>query len=76
MIELVRFLIKNIIGNDEFEIEEETEGERINYLVKAKPENIGLIIGKEGKTIKNIRRIAAIRATLENKVINIAVSEL
>lgn len=76
MTELIKFMIKKIIGSDEFTVDEETEGERINYLVKAKPESIGLIIGKEGKTIKNIRRIAAIRATLENKLINITVSEL
>ena len=75
MKDLISFLIKNITGVEDIDIEEQSEDSRINYLIHAKPEQIGLIIGKEGKTIKNLRRIVSIRATLENKVVNLAVEE-
>lgn len=75
MKELVTFLIKNITGSDDFTVSEENSDGRIDVSVSANPEVIGLIIGKEGKTIKNIRKIASIKASLENSIINISVTE-
>lgn len=73
MVDLLKFLIGKITGTSDFKIEE-TEDERgTNYLIHANPEIIGLIIGKEGKTIKNIRRIASVRGVLENKSINLTI---
>lgn len=75
MKELLEFLIKNIAG-DEFEVKEEVlEENRINYQVTADPSIIGLIIGKMGKTIKTLRKILSIRAVLEEKSVNISVTE-
>jgi len=75
MKELTTFLIENIIGSDEFTVEETIESGKCDILVKIKSENIGFIIGKEGKTIKNIRRILAIKASLERLSVNIKVEE-
>ena len=75
MKKLLKFLVGKITGSDDFEIESVEENGRESLFVKANPEIIGMIIGKEGRTIKNIRRIAAIKATLENKLINISVEE-
>ena len=75
MKELTTFLIENIIGSDEFTVEEIIENGKCDILVKTKSENIGFIIGKEGKTIKNIRRILAIKASLERLSVNIKVEE-
>ncbi len=72
---LIRFLIQKITGKDDFSVEETQDEKGTLFVVHAKPEIIGLIIGKEGKTIKNIRRIASIMAVLENKSINISVVE-
>ena len=76
MIELINFLIQKITGSTEFEVTETQDERGALFTVKAKPEIIGLIIGKAGKTIKNIRRIASIRATAENKFVNINVIEM
>ena len=73
MKELLTFLIKNITNSDDFNIEEESDGEKISLNVYANPSIIGLIIGKNGKTIKNLRRIVAIRGAQEKKVISINV---
>ena len=75
MIDLLKFLIAKITNSDDFEISEAPEGEKINFTVSANPSIIGLIIGKGGKTIKNIRKILSIRAVLENKSVNISVTE-
>lgn len=76
MKDLIKFLIQNITGNSDFDIEEKEDEKGSLFVVNAKPEIIGLIIGKGGKTIKNIRRIASIKAVLENKAINISVLEI
>jgi predicted RNA-binding protein YlqC (UPF0109 family) len=78
MKELLEFLITKITAakaGTDFTVSEEQEEEKTNLVITAKNEIIGLIIGKEGKTIKNIRKIVAIRAVLENKSINISVLE-
>lgn len=73
---LLEFLIKNITGSDEFSIDESAQEEnRINFEVKANKEIIGLIIGRDGKTIKNIRKILSIPATLSRQSVNISVIE-
>ena len=75
MQDLIKFLITKITGSEDFDITESTDERGELFTIKAKPEIIGLIIGKAGKTIKNIRRIASIRATAENKFVNINVIE-
>ncbi len=75
MRKLATFIIQSITGSKDFEVEEANEEKSINLAIKANPEITGLIIGKKGKTIKNIRKILAIRATRENKGVSISISE-
>lgn len=75
MKDLLKFLITNITGVAEFEIEESENDSMIDFNVHAPKESMGLIIGKEGKTIKNIRKIMSIRATIEKKAIQINILE-
>lgn len=73
---LLEFLINKITvatPAEDFSVSEETNEGKTVLTVSAKPDIIGLIIGKEGKTIKNIRKIVSIRAVLENKSVNISV---
>ena len=73
MKDLLTFIVKGITGKDNLEITEETEGERIHFLIKAPEDSIGIIIGKEGKTIKAIRSLLKVRATLEKKGVSVSV---
>jgi len=75
MKKLVKFLVKNITGSSDFEVESSVEDGREELVIKADQEIIGMIIGKGGKTIKNIRRLAAMRAALQDKLINISITE-
>ena len=73
MKDLLTFIVKGITGKDNFEIAEETEGERSHFLVKAPEDSVGIIIGKEGRTIKAIRSLLKVRATLEKKGVSVSV---
>lgn len=79
MKDLLAFLISEITGakiKDDFEVSEDTVEGKTTLNVVSKPDIIGLIIGKEGKTIKNIRKIVSVKAVLENKSINISVNPM
>lgn len=74
MKELLEFLISNITGSKEFNVTKNEEEGNVTFEVIADPNIVGLIIGKEGKTIKNLRKILSVRATKERIGVNINVN--
>lgn len=51
---------------------EEVDGNFVRLLVKVEPEeNAGMVIGKGGGTIKAIRNILRVKATLEKKGVSV-----
>ncbi|TXG76508.1 KH domain-containing protein [Candidatus Dojkabacteria bacterium] len=70
-------IIKGIVDKtDEVEIiEEENEGV-VNLTVKVNPEEMGKVIGKEGKVIRAIRNVLRIQAMKENKKIYVNLAEV
>jgi predicted RNA-binding protein YlqC (UPF0109 family) len=75
MKDLLNYLIESITGSKDFEISETEADGKLELNVKADPSIVGLIIGKQGKTIKNLRKIVAIKAALNDKAVNILVSD-
>jgi len=75
MKELLKFLLKEITGKENFLIEEAEEQGGITLSVKAEPSDMGLIIGKGGKTIKAIQDILRVKGNLEKKSVYVTVSE-
>jgi predicted RNA-binding protein YlqC (UPF0109 family) len=73
MKELLEYILKGILGDKKFEIIENQEGGRIIYTIKVEPENVGIIIGKNGRMIKSIRNILKVRATLEKTAVTLNV---
>ena len=73
MKDLLTHILKAISGGEKFKIEETTEGDSTHYLIKAPEDSVGLIIGKEGKTIKAIRNLLKVRATLEKTAVSVSV---
>lgn len=74
MKDLLYYILKNITKSD-LEIEETVDGTHITFTIKAKSENIGLIIGKEGSTIRAIRSLLKVMAVLEQKSVSLTVAE-
>ncbi len=75
MRDLLEFLVKSITGDTKFTIEEAEQDGRVDYLIMAPKEFVGMIIGKEGKTIRAIRNLVKVRATLEKKAVSVSVEE-
>ena len=75
MKELLTYLIKEITGEDDFTIEEIQENNHLSLNVFANPSILGLIIGKNGSTIKAIQTIARVKGRLENKSVFVNVNE-
>jgi predicted RNA-binding protein YlqC (UPF0109 family) len=75
MKDLSLFLISNITGSNDISVSETQEEGRTIIDVTAEKSVVGLIIGKEGKTIKNLRRILAIRAAKEDTMVSVNVHE-
>ncbi|OGM18453.1 hypothetical protein A2686_02505 [Candidatus Woesebacteria bacterium RIFCSPHIGHO2_01_FULL_38_10] len=75
MRELLEYLIKGITGKEDFSIEEASEDDKVTYNVRLAPDEIGLVIGREGKVIKAIQTLMRVRGGKENLSIIVNVSE-
>lgn len=75
MKDLLEFLLKGVLGEEKFDIEEVEDQGRIVYTIKTDPKNIGMIIGKGGHMIKALRNILKVRATLEKRAVSLNVGE-
>lgn len=63
MKQLIEYIVSNIVNHPESVIvtEETTDEKDLHkYLIKVDPEDIGRVIGKQGKVIKSIRQIVRI----------------
>jgi len=65
MKQLIEYIVSNIVNHPESVVitEEQIEGnDATKYLIKVDAEDVGRVIGKEGKVIKAIRQIVRIAA--------------
>jgi predicted RNA-binding protein YlqC (UPF0109 family) len=73
---LLTYLLTEILGNNDFEIDENIQDSGfIDLKIIANPENMGLIIGKKGRMIKALRTILKTKATLDRIGFSLEVSE-
>lgn len=78
MKELITFIISNIVKNKEnVKITEivETPTNRKTFLINVSKEDMGIVIGKMGKTINSIRNIAKAKSIKDNTFVNIQIKE-
>lgn len=75
MQDLLEFLIKGITGREDIEVASEENQGFLNYKILAPQEFVGVLVGKGGRTIKAIRNILKVRATLEKKAVGVSVEE-
>jgi predicted RNA-binding protein YlqC (UPF0109 family) len=74
MKKLLEFLIKSIVSHPkEVKIEESSQDGILNYAISAHPDDIKIIIGKKGRTIRSIRELAKIKTIFNKKKINLKI---
>ena len=74
MKDLLSHIVEGILG-EKVEIEEVNDNDFIVYKLSIPKENVGIIIGKGGKTINAIKNVLKIRAIRENVRVDVEVNE-
>ncbi len=70
------YIINSIVDiPDKVVIDEESDGEFVTFKVIVDKEDMGKVIGKNGKVIRAIRNVLKIPAIKQNKKINIVLEE-
>lgn len=76
MKQFLEFIIRNIVKNpDSVEITETKQDNLFIYKIKVATDDMGIVIGKEGKTIKNIREMAIAKAIKDQIRVNVLLEE-
>ena len=72
MKEVLELVIKNLVENqDEVSINEKNDGKTICYEVKVAGNDMGKVIGKQGKMAKSIRSVMKAISVKEHKRVTI-----
>jgi predicted RNA-binding protein YlqC (UPF0109 family) len=76
MKELVQYLAKSLVNNPDAVEVKETDGETASILeLKVAKEDLGRIIGKQGRTAKSIRTILNAAASRTNRKVVLEIVE-
>lgn len=76
MQDTLNYIVTSIVDHpDDVKIDEINENEVLNLIISANKEDIGKIIGKEGKVIRSIRNIMKIKAMKQGVRINISIAD-
>ena len=77
MKELVAFIAEHIVDNvEDIEIEEDVVDSEINLTLKVNPDDMGKVIGKQGKTANSIRSILKACAIKEEKKVTLNIESI
>lgn len=72
MKELVEFLAKSLVDNpEEVRVTERVEGDTTIFELKVAQEDMGKVIGKQGKIAKAIRSLVKASSVKDNKKVNV-----
>lgn len=67
MKELVEYLVKSIVSKpDEVKVSESKDEGGVNIDLEVSNEDMGIVIGRAGQTIKALRKLIAVKAMAEN----------
>ncbi len=76
MKDALAYIITSMVDKpEEVEVSEEENQGIVNFTIKVGQDDMGKVIGKEGKVIKAIRNVMRIPGVLQNKKIYITLAE-
>jgi len=72
--ELVRYVFTSLVDNpDEVRIETTTDGGSVRFEVAVAPDDVGKVIGRQGRIIKAIRTLARAAGSLDGRDVEVEV---
>ncbi len=75
MTDLLEYIVKNLVSKpEEVKISEETDKSHVAFQLTIDPEDMGIVIGKSGQTIRAIRRLLVTRALAEDPNLQVQVN--
>lgn len=76
MKDLLHYIVTSLVSNPEaIRIDENRDDSEILLTLTVDPADMGVIIGKQGQTIRAIRKLLTVRAMAEKVRINLQLSE-
>jgi len=76
MKDLLSYIVSNLVTKPEaIQIDEQSQNGEVNLNLVVDPADMGLIIGKNGQTIKAIRKLLIVRAMAEQVRVNLQLVE-
>ncbi|MDO5300883.1 MAG: KH domain-containing protein [Tissierellia bacterium] len=76
MVDFLRYIIGELIGPDkDFSVDEEVIGENVHLTVLLNSEDMGRVIGRQGRTAKSLRTLLKAIATKNNKTVRLDIHE-
>ena len=74
MKELIEYIVKALVDSPDNVIVNETQGESVTILeVSVGPDDVGKVIGKEGRIANAIRTVAKAAAAKQKKRVNVEI---
>lgn len=74
MKELIEFLAKSLVNHpEEVQVTEKTQGDTTVFELKVAPDDMGKVIGRQGKIAKSIRTLVRAASTRESKRVNVEI---
>ncbi len=74
MKELIEFLAKSLVNHpEEVVVTERTEGDTTIFELKVAPDDMGKVIGRQGKIAKAMRTLVRAASTRESKRVNVEI---
>lgn len=72
MKDLLEYIVQNLVSKpDDVKIEEQQSEGMLNFVLTVAPDDMGIVIGKMGQTIKAIRKVLVARALAESQNLRI-----
>lgn len=70
--EFVEYVVKQLVNNpDDVEVSRKVDEMGVLLTIKVNPSDLGIIIGKQGKTIQALRTLARVAGAKSNARVNI-----